>query len=307
MSMPARKLTSEQRLSCAIDIMEALYAAGEAGMTRDDVCSRFDITGAALDEILDIVSTLADRESGARIICERHGECIVLTGDAGRVLPLRLSAAEGAVLNHELESMGIDSRAAERIRHALLPEELGYNQRVVDTVARGSHWQQLNCAIQDGVRCRITYRSMDDQLPRERLIDPLCITTNGDQTYLNAWDVEIDEQRSYRMDKIEGLTLTDDSVERHAPSVTSLHDSLAQAKQSTKLLMPLDTAECLDWAGIISIDPTGTDMATVTVRYGSERWLFSQVIAAGGAIRILDDPALAKRLCDMAKSLIRPF
>lgn len=307
MSMPARKLTSEQRLSCAIDIMEALYAAGEAGMTRDDVCSRFDITGAALDEILDIVSTLADRESGARIICERHGGCIVLTGDAGRVLPLRLSAAEGAVLNHELESMGIDSRAAERIRHALLPEELGYNQRVVDTVARGSHWQQLNCAIQDGVRCRITYRSMDDQLPRERLIDPLCITTNGDQTYLNAWDVEIDEQRSYRMDKIEGLTLTDDSVERHAPSVTSLHDSLAQAKQSTKLLMPLDTAECLDWAGIISIDPTGTDMATVTVRYGSKRWLFSQVIAAGGAIRILDDPALAKRLCDMAKSLIRPF
>lgn len=307
MSMPARKLTSEQRLSCAIDIMEALYAAGEAGMTRDDVCSRFDITGAALDEIINIVSTLADRESGARIICECHDDRIILTGDAGRVLPLRLSAAEGAVLNHELESMGIDSRAAERIRHALLPEELGYNQHVVDTVARGSHWQQLNCAIQDGVRCRITYRSMDDQLPRERLIDPLCITTNGDQTYLNAWDVEIDEQRSYRMDKIEGLTLTDDSVERHAPSVTSLHDSLAQAKQSTKLLMPLDTAECLDWAGIISIDPTGTDMATVTVRYGSERWLFSQVIAAGGAIRILDDPALAKRLCDMAKSLIRPF
>ena len=90
--MPARKLTSEQRLSRAIDIMEALYAAGGTGMTRGDICSRFDITGAALDEIIDIVSTLADRESGARIICERHGECIILTGDAGRVLPLRLSA-----------------------------------------------------------------------------------------------------------------------------------------------------------------------------------------------------------------------
>ena len=223
------------------------------------------------------------------------------------VLPLRLSAAEGAVLNHELESLGIEFQAAARIRHALLPEELGYNQRVVDTVAHGSHWQQLSCAIRDGVRCRITYRSMDDQLPRERLIDPLRITTNGDQTYLNAWDVEIDEQRSYRMDKIEGLVLTDDSVVHHASNSASLHDSLAQAKQSTKLLMPLDMAEHLDWAGIISVDPTEADMATVTVRYGSERWLFSQVIAAGGAIRILDDPALAKRLCDMAKSLICPF
>lgn len=307
MSMPARKLTSEQRLSRAIDVMEALYASGETGMTRDEICSRFDITGAALDEIINIVSTLADRESGARIICECHDDRIILTGDAGRLLPLRLSAAEGAVLNHELESLGIESQAAARIRHALLPEELGYNQRVVDTVAHGSHWQQLSCAIRDGVRCRIAYRSMDDQQSRERLIDPLCITTNGDQTYLNAWDVEIDEQRSYRMDKIEGLTLTDDSVERHAPSATSLHDSLAQAKQSTKLLMPLDTAERLDWAGIMSIEPNGADMATVTVRYGSERWLFSQVIAAGGAIRILDDPSLEKRLCDMAKSLICPF
>ena len=36
--MPVRKLTSEQRLSRAIDIMEALYAAGESGMTRTEIC-----------------------------------------------------------------------------------------------------------------------------------------------------------------------------------------------------------------------------------------------------------------------------
>ena len=53
--MPVRKLTSEQRLSRAIDIMEALYAVGESGMTRTEICSRFDITGASLDEILEIV------------------------------------------------------------------------------------------------------------------------------------------------------------------------------------------------------------------------------------------------------------
>lgn len=305
--MPVRKLTSEQRLSRAIDIMEALYATGENGMTRDELCSRFDITGASLDEILEIVSTLADRESGARIICERRGECVVLTGDAGRVLPLRLSAAEGAVLNHELESLGIEPQAAARIRRALLPKELGYNQRVFDTVAHGSHWQQLSCAIRDGVRCRISYRSMDDTQARERLVDPLRIVTHGDQTYLMAWDVEVDEQRSYRMDKIEGLAFTDDSVERRTPASSSLHESLSQAEQSAKLLMPLDMAERLGWAGIMSIEPNGADMATVTVRYGSERWLLSQVIAAGGAIRILDDPALSERLCDMAKSLVCPL
>ena len=288
--MPVRKLTSEQRLSRAIDIMEALYAAGESGMTRTEICSRFDITGASLDEILEIVSTLADRESGARIICECHGERVVLTGDAGRVLPLRLSAAEGAVLNHELESLG-----------------LGYNQHVVDTANHGSHWQQLSCAIQDGVRCRISYRSMDDARPRERLVDPLRITANGDQTYLIAWDIAVDEQRTYRMDKIEGLALTEDSVVPHTPDGASLHDSLARTQRSAKLLMPFDMAEHLDWAGITLIERSGTDMATVTVHYGSERWLLSQIIAAGGAIRILDDPALSKRLCDMAKTLVCPL
>ena len=93
----------------------------------------------------------------------------------------------------------------------------------------------------------------------------------------------------------------------HTPDVASLHDSLARTQRSAKLLMPFDMAEHLDWAGITLIERGGADMATVTVHYGSERWLLSQVIAAGGAIRILDDPALSKRLCDMAKTLVCPL
>lgn len=302
--MAARKLTSEQRLSRAIDIMEALYAAGENSMDRAEICSRFDITGASLDEIIGIVSTLADRESGARVICECRDERVILTGEAGRVLPLRLSAAEGAVLNHELESLGIEPETAARIRRALLPEELGYNQRVVDTVARGSHWQQLNCAIQDGVRCRIAYRSLGDEHARERTVDPLRIVTNGDSMYLVAWDTEQDAQRRYRLDKIEEIILTDDSVERHHSTITTLQDSLAKAGREAKLAMPLDLAGRLGWAGITSVNQTDEETAIVTVRYTSEAWLFSQVVAKGGAIRITDDPALSKRLCDYAETLI---
>ena len=283
--MPARKLTSEQRLSRAIDIMEALYAAGEKGMDRSEICSRFDITGASLDEIVGIISTLADRESGARVICECRDERVILTGEAGRVLPLRLSAAEGAVLN----------------------EELGYNQRGVDTVARGSHWQQLNCAIQDGVRCRIAYRSLGDEHARERTIDPLRIMTNGDSMYLVAWDTEQDAQRRYRLDKIEDIVLTDDSVERHHSKITTLQDSLAKAGRETKLAMPIDLADHIDWAGITSVNRADEDTAIVTVRYTSEAWLFAQVMAKGGAIHIMDDPALSKRLCDYAETLVCPL
>ena len=307
MPMAARKLTSEQRLSRAIDIMEALYAAGEKGIDRDEICSRYDITGASLDEIIGLVSTLADRESGARVICECRDEHIILTGEAGRVLPLRLSAAEGAVLNHELESLGIEPATAARIRRALLPEELGYNQRVVDTVARGSHWQQLNCAIQDGVRCRITYRSLGDEHARERTVDPLRITTSGDSMYLIAWDTEQDAQRRYRLDKIEEIALTDNSVERHHPKITTLQDSLVNAGCEAKLAVPSNLADSLDWAGITSVTQAGEDTAIVSVRYTSEVWLFAQIMAKGGAIRIMDDPALSERLCDYAETLTCPL
>ena len=257
--------------------------------------------------IVGIVSTLADRESGARIICECSDDRIILTGEAGRVLPLRLSAAEGAVLNHELESLGIEPATAARIRRALLPEELGYNQRVVDTVARGSYWQQLNCAIQDGVRCRITYRSLGDEHPRERTVDPLRIMTSGDNMYLVAWDTQQDAERRYRLDKIEAIVLTEDSVERHQSSGASVRTSLAQAGREAKLMMPLDMAGRLDWAGITSIDRAGEDKAVVAVRYTSEAWLFAQVTAKGGAIRIMDNPALSKRLCDYAETLVCPL
>ena len=131
--------------------------------------------------------------------------------------------------------------------------------------------------------------------------------TNGDSMYLVAWDTEQDAQRRYRLDKIEDIVLTDDSVERHHSKITTLQDSLAKAGRETKLAMPLNLADHLDWAGITSVNRADEDTAIVTVRYTSEAWLFAQVMAKGGAIRIMDDPALSKRLCDYAETLVCPL
>lgn len=277
-------------------------------MTRTEICDRFDITGVSLDEILEIVSTLADRESGGAHHLRMPRRACAPHGDAGRVLPLRLSAAEGAVLNHELESLGIEPQTGQLgFDMPFCPKSSAITSASLTPSTTGhtaaAELRHSGRAFAAG----ISYRSMDDARPRERLVDPLRITVNGDQTYLIAWDIAVDEQRTYRMDKIEGLTLTEDSVVPHTPGVASLHDSLARTQRSAKLLMPFNMAEHLDWAGITLIERSGADMATVTVHYGSERWLLSQIIAAGGAIRILDDPALSKRLCDMAKTLVCPL
>ena len=68
--------------------------------------------------------------------------------------------------------------------------------------------------------------------------------------------------------------------------------------------MPSNLADRLDWAGITSVTQAGEDTAIVSVHYTSEVWLFAQVMAKGGAIRIMDDPALSERLCNYAETLI---
>lgn len=301
--MPKRKLTSEDKITCAIDVMETLAPAADNGMDVDDLCHRFDIDSVALDEIIETISSLADRESGARPICYRKDGRVYLMGDAGRMLPLRLTAAEGAVLNHELEMLDMDHEAAVRIRRALLPAELGYTPRVSGGAEHGPFWQTLACAIEDGVRCRIRYRSLTDDAATVRTIDPLHMTTRGGCAYVIAWDIDRDGARSYRLDKIEDVELTDDSVVTHAQAPRTIDEALANISRVARLRMPAARAEQLSWAGIEHIEHKA-DEAIVTVRYGSEQWLFCQVLAEGGTTTIVDDPALSKRLEAFASTLV---
>ena len=300
--MPRKKLGAEQKVARAIDLMELLAAARDGSMALEDLQRALNVERDEVEELVALVSTLADREAGTRAICYVDGDRAYLAGEAGRILPLRLTAAEGAVLDHEIDALDIQTAARERIRSSLLSTTLGFGGRVESTAAAGAFWQPLHEAIEDGVRTRILYRSLDADTAHWRTVDPLSIDMRGDRTYLLAWDTVDDRAKRYRLDKIEDLELTGESVERHARRAQTLGDSLAAAGDTARLHMPTDTAVHLTWAGITDIDTDG-DMATVTVSYASERWLLSQILSFGGKARIVDDPGLAQRLIDYARTL----
>ena len=300
--MPRKRLSAEQKVARAIDLMEMLAAAPDGSLPVASLQRDLDVGADEVDGLVGLVSTLADREAGTRAVCYIEDGRAHLAGEAGRILPLRLTAAEGAVLDHELDALDIDAAARERIRSSLLPSTLGYGGRVGSAAATGDFWQPLHEAVEDGVRMRILYRSLDDERARWRTVDPLGIDTRGDRTYLVAWDVDADEDRRYRLDKIEDVETTDDSVAQHEPVRATVGDSLAATGKTARLAMPVEAASHLGWAGIVRAEREG-DRAVVTVAYSSERWLLSQVLSMGGRARILDDAELARHLKTMAAQL----
>lgn len=301
--MPRKKLKAEQEVALAIDLMELLASSPDGSLPLDRLQRELGVDDDGLEDLVELVSTLADREAGTRAVCYIDDGRAYLAGEAGRILPLRLTAAEGAVLDHELDALDIEPAARERIRSSLLPPTLGYGGRVGSAAAAGRFWQPLHEAVEDGVRVRLLYRSLDEKAPRWRTVDPLSIETRGDRTYLVAWDVDADEDRRYRLDKVEDVEPTDDSVEHHELPSGSIGSSLAAGGKSARLRMPADVAAHLGWAGITRVDVEGAE-ATVTVAYGSERWLLSQVLSMGGRACIVGNDELVRRLEDFAHELI---
>ena len=133
------------------------------------------------------------------------------------------------------------------------------------------------------------YRAASEDAPCERIIDPGYIEVAGDAAYLVAWNVVKGGQRSYRLDRIDSVELTEDSVIDHPFVRLSAAESLQKHGNTAK--MRWSTQEAFDastWAGIDRDSAKRNDDGTVeaNVSYTSTPWLFDQVLAAGGELII---------------------
>ena len=309
MATNAKRLTEQDRVTAALALMEALSAAPEKALPIDDACRAAGCSAAHLDDVISLISTLADREGGARAIVVRDHAWVRSFGTATQMLPLRLSASEAAALDHVLDTLDIDDEVCTRIARALLP--FGWREPtahlIATTTTYGTWYQLLAEAIRDGVRCRMSYRAHEDTAPRKRLVDPLDIESTPDGVYLIAWDVERDEQRRYRMERIDAVTLTEDSVERHAACSTSMRESLAHAGVTATISFDEQGAPAVSsWAGVehIEPDPSHANRLRAQVHVAARAWLFDQVLASCGAITIEGPDEMRAEFCTYAREVL---
>ena len=266
------------------------------------------VQASDLDRIVEIVSSLSDRSTGVRAIIDMDEKTISLGGDAARLVPLRLSINDAAVLRYVLTSLNIDQNTRLRIQAALDdPSQLQTQMISLAEPARyGSFYQKLLEAIEDGVRLHMGYRSAEEKEPRVRIIDPYRLVSEGSATYLDAWDVEVDEQRKYRLDRISSLKMTDESAIHHPFDRADIQESLEKSGiralvRCSKTYLPLIT-----WSGIMRTEDQGDETVILEICLTSKSWLFDQVLAAAGDLLILEPQALRTEFTSYAQSLILP-
>lgn len=297
-----RSLTARASLDAALNILARLSTAPGQRVALDELASMLSLTPEQTERIIAGLMELADSVSGARIVLSIEDGMVRLSGDAARMQPLRLAPDEAIALHSALTRYQLNDDVWQRLQHNLMPagtdEGARIDLRTSDDALFGRFWPRLCEALQDGVRIEILYRSQDAPVARRRTVDAGFIELADEGAYLTAWDIQRDAQRRYRLDRIEDLSFTPDSAVRHPFRRTSLQDSLhRQGERVTLLFESVDQARQTGWAGLeLKRAQQRREGVMIPAYITSRAWLFDQLLAAGGSIRLLDARDMCKEL-----------
>lgn len=298
-------LTAERTISLGIRLLETLSHAPGQAIGIKEASEALGVPQDAIPSIVDTLSAMSDRSSGARAAISLGHEEIKLIGDSARVKPLRLSIDEGMVLAHILDGLDVDEGTRERVRRAIMPLDGDAISDAIAEAPRAGRWfSQISEAIEDGIRCRFDYRSLTQAEPTERVVDPIALQEGDDASYLIGWDVAKDAERRYRLDRIERFRFTDDSVAKHDEAVQTAAESLRSTGKAAWLVADNGYLGQLDWAGIGRIVPLDASRSRCIVYYSSEAWLFDQVLSSAGNLVIAGPEPLRDHLTNYARELL---
>lgn len=292
-----------------MDLLELLSNSPTCELDVETVSTSLGCSRNELSMLVDTLSGISDSVTGARIAIALEGDKVRLLGDAGALKPIRLTNEEAVSLACVLNAMDVHPDVRARAERALLPlgMSLADTSGLDDATEYGDSYPQLAEAIRYGIRCEMLYRSSGDERPTWRLIDPISLETVAGRAYLTAWDIKNAGQRRYRLDRVDEIRFTDDSVEHHPWRCESIERSLRLHGKTARLAFPNERyARQLGWAGLGRVSPIPGTAGRVQadVRYTSETWLLDHVLGGGGDIVILAPADLRARLIAYARGLL---
>lgn len=294
--MPFKTKTfgGEDAVVACLNLLAALSSAPSHSVDARGFQRQCNLNECDVENTVALLQTLADERSGARIAISMDNGVITLLGNAGSLAPLRLTNQESLALRQVLARCKLEEDVRARIDAALGPTTTCDDAHLLSGDALlGGFYPTIAEAMSIGARLRMSYRSLSDATSREREVDPGHIEVAGDAAYLIAWDIEQDAQRSYRLDRIVSIEITDDSVVEHPFRRFSPAESLRLHGKVSRVSWRSENAFNLcDWAGIdaATVEHLDDGRVEAMVSYTSEPWFFDQILGGGGDILIIDPP-----------------
>jgi proteasome accessory factor C len=279
----------------------------EATIPSHELVNRFSIPAEQLEEHLSLLNLVNFGGGCYAVYAELHGDEVhvdkELFGDTFR-RPPRLTPLEARAIRLALEFVGpmVSAGAHDTLANVRRKLEETFGQFELSQTPEPHVGDEedlvgtLTHAIEERRLVEIEYLKPEEQEVVTRTFEPYSIERRLPYWYVHTWDVERDEPRSYRLDRMraakvlrKGFTPREgfDPSELHHATTARIWYSPAVARwEIEKGARPL-------------VD--GSALAEKAV--GSAEWLVGEVVAYRGEAIVLDPPDLRARVAHRAREL----
>ena len=279
----------------------------EATIPSSELVERFSIPADQLEEHLSLLNLVNFGGGCYAVYAELHGDEVhvdkELFGDTFR-RPPRLTPLEARAIRLALEFVGPMVAAGahsplDRVR-AKLEETFGAFELTQTPEPHVGDEEDLVAtltqAIDEHHLVEIEYLKPEEQEVVTRTIEPYAIERRLPFWYVHTWDVDRDQPRSYRLDRMrQAKVLRKSFTPRPGFDPSELHGAT-----TARIWYSPTVAR---WEVEKGARPLVDGAAIADKAVGSAEWLVGEVVSYRGAAVVLDPPELRARVAERAKSL----
>lgn len=294
------RITAAARVQRLLAVLQ--WAAGRPdGVAIDELCDRFVLQQPELVKELEMAAMVgADSlhydEMPFEVIVE-DGRVWVRLFSFGR--PLRLTPAEGLALVAAADALVGDSadpdsplwRALTKLA-ALLGIEPGQAVDVDLDPEGGPTGRLLAEAVATRRRVRFVYWTYGRDVIATREVDPWRVFAAEGSWYLSGRAVEVDEERRFRLDRMEAVEVLDQAA-RKPPAGLESTVRITEAAPQVVLDLPADARWVAESFPTVAVAPGVDGRLVVTLAVAGISWLERLLLRVGPDARVVRiDPAL---------------
>ncbi|MET7709475.1 YafY family protein [Micromonospora sp. NPDC005413] len=163
-------------------------------------------------------------------------------------------------------------------------------------------------ACRDAVRVRFTYAGRDGG-ERERTVEPIRMVTTGRRWYLMAWDVDRDDWRTFRLDRMRAAVATTwrFRAREHPDPVAFVQRSVTEAPYRylarVRVHAPADRVRALVPPQVGRVEDDRDGWCVLVVGGESLDWVAAHVARLSYEVEVLEPPELREAAALLARRL----
>ncbi len=279
--------SSNERLRRLLTLVP--WLASHSGISKAEAAAHFDMTVAALEADLALVSVTGPGLYGGELVDIYFEDETVTVYDAqGLLQPLQLSYEESSTLLLGLQALQ-QLPDSDNALIARLMDKLGLtpDAAIAVEVPPNPFAELISEAIRTGRDVTFEYsHPVRDELS-SRVVTPVNIVTADGLHYLVGWCHTAEAARTFRLDRMHDCALGAAST---APMETS--GELGTPANQAQVELPAHAEHLLE-----SVPATVTlrgDTLRATVEFGDDAWMVAWLVACGNSVRCLSPARIAE-------------